>query len=42
MLWKADRRVGASLIVSGKLREWFDALALQAIAYLDELEAEEI
>jgi hypothetical protein len=38
----ADRRVGASLIVSGKLREWFDALALQAIAYLDELEAEEI
>ena len=34
------RRVGASLIVSGKLREWFDALALQAIAYLDELEAD--
>jgi hypothetical protein len=36
----AKQRVGASLIVSGKLREWFDALALQAIAYLDELEAD--
>ena len=35
-----NQRVGASLIVSGQLREWFDALALQAIAYLDELEAE--
>lgn len=35
-----ERRVGASLIVSGKLREWFDALALLAIAYLDELEAD--
>jgi hypothetical protein len=35
-----ERRVGASLIISGKLREWFDALALRAIAYLDELEAD--
>lgn len=35
----AKQRVGASLIVNGKLREWFDALALKAIAYLDELEA---
>ena len=35
-----ERRVGASLIVSGKLREWFDALALQAIAYLSELEVD--
>jgi hypothetical protein len=34
------QRVGASLIVSGKLREWFDAVALQAIAYLDEIEAD--
>lgn len=34
----AKQRVGASLIVSGKLREWFDALALKAIVYLDELE----
>ena len=33
-----SQRVGASLIVSGQLREWFDALALQAIGYLDELE----
>lgn len=36
------QRVGASLIVSGKLREWFDALALQAITYLDELQSEEV
>ncbi len=35
-----NQRVGASLIVSGKLRKWFDDLALQAIAYLDELQAE--
>lgn len=33
-----SQRVGASLIISGQLREWFDALALQAIGYLDELE----
>lgn len=36
-----ERRVGASLIVDGKVRDWFDALAAQAIAYLDELEAQE-
>ena len=35
-----NQRVGASLIVSGGLREWFDAVATQAIAYLDELQAE--
>jgi hypothetical protein len=35
-----DQRVGASLIVSGNLRDWFDSLASQAIAYLDELRAE--
>lgn len=35
-----NQRVGASLIVSGELREWFDAVAAQAIAYLDELQAE--
>jgi hypothetical protein len=34
------QRVGASLIVSGKLREWFDALALKAITYLDELKVD--
>jgi hypothetical protein len=32
-----NQRIGASLIVTGKLREWFDGLALQAIAYLDAL-----
>lgn len=36
-----DRRVGASLIVEGKVRDWFDSLAAQAIAYLDELETED-
>ena len=35
-----NQRVGASLIVSGELREWFDAVASQAIEYLDELQAE--
>jgi hypothetical protein len=35
----AKQRLGASLIVSGRLREWFDALVLKAIAYLDELGA---
>lgn len=37
---RADQRVGASLIVNGELREWFAALAEQAIAYLDELNGE--
>lgn len=36
----SKQRIGAGLIVSGKLREWFDALALRAIAYLDDLKAE--
>lgn len=35
-----DRRVGASLIIDGKLREWFDALASQAVSYLDLLKVE--
>jgi hypothetical protein len=34
----AEQRVGAGLIVTGELRHWFDGLALQAIAFLDELE----
>ncbi|WOS62045.1 hypothetical protein [Sinorhizobium fredii] len=38
----SDRRVGASLIVTGKLRHWFDELATQAAAYLDELETGEV
>lgn len=37
-----DRRVGASLIVEGKVRDWFDSLAAQAIAFLDELETEDV
>jgi len=35
------QRVGASLIVSGELREWFADLASRSIAYLDELGREE-
>jgi hypothetical protein len=35
-----ERRIGAGLIVDGELRGWFDALALQAVAYLDEFETE--
>jgi hypothetical protein len=38
----AEQRVGAGLIVTGDLRDWFDALALQAIAFLDELETSEV
>jgi hypothetical protein len=38
----AEQRIGAGLIISGDLRAWFDALALQAIAYLDELEEGEV
>ena len=29
------QRVGASFITPGELRKWFDALAIQAIAYID-------
>ncbi len=36
-----ERRVGASLIIDGKVRDWFDVLAAHAIAYLDELQAQE-
>lgn len=36
----AAHRIGASLIVNGKLREWFNTLALRAVAYLDELDRE--
>lgn len=35
-----EHRIGAGLIVSGELRDWFDSLATQAIDYLDELLAE--
>lgn len=37
----SDRRVGASLIVVGKLRDWFDELAKKATAYLDEINTDE-
>lgn len=33
------QRIGASLIVSGELRAWVDALAVHAIAFLDELDS---
>lgn len=33
----ADQRIGASLIVDGPLREWFEALAVRAVNYLDTL-----
>jgi hypothetical protein len=36
---QAEQRIGAGLVVTGELRPWFDALAQQAIAYLDELVA---
>lgn len=36
-----DQRIGASLIVEGKLREWFDSLAAQIIAYIEQLEVEQ-
>lgn len=37
-----DRRIGASLIVEGNVRDWFDSLAAQAVAYLDEIETEDV
>ena len=33
----ADQRLGALLITSDNLRDWFDTLAGMAIAYLDDL-----
>jgi hypothetical protein len=33
----ADQRVGATFIVDGKLRDWFDSLALRAIEAVDRL-----
>jgi hypothetical protein len=36
-----DCRIGASLIIDGTVRDWFDALAAKSVAYLDELNAEE-
>jgi hypothetical protein len=36
---EADQRIGATLITSDDLREWFADLAMSAIAYIDNLEA---
>jgi hypothetical protein len=36
----ADQRLGAVLVTSDDLRDWFDALAGKAIAYLDDLDDE--
>lgn len=35
-----EQRIGASLIVDGKLRDWFDALAVKIIAYIEKLDEE--
>lgn len=34
---KADQRVGATFIVDGHLRDWFDTLANRAIAVIDSM-----
>ncbi|MCZ4253817.1 hypothetical protein [Pseudoalteromonas shioyasakiensis] len=36
-----EQRIGASLIVNGKLRDWFDALATKIIAYIEQLAVEQ-
>lgn len=36
-----EQRIGASLIVDGKLRDWFDGLATKIIAYIEQLDAEQ-
>lgn len=38
----AEQRVGASFIVPGTLRDWFDQLALRAISFLEDLEEDEV
>jgi hypothetical protein len=38
---KQHQRVGATLVVDGDLRDYFETLAAQAIAVLDEWEADE-
>jgi hypothetical protein len=34
---KSDQRVGATLVVTPKMRDWFDKLAREAVTYLDSL-----
>lgn len=36
-----EQRIGASLIVDGKLRVWFDMLATKIIAYIEQLDVEQ-
>lgn len=36
-----EQRIGASLIVNGKLRDWFDALATKILAYIEQLAVEQ-
>ncbi|TXS90812.1 hypothetical protein FV139_17730 [Parahaliea maris] len=36
-----EQRIGASLIVDGKLRDWFDALSTKIIAYIEQLDVEQ-
>ncbi len=38
----AKARIGASFVVSGDLRDWFDQLAQEAVLYLNSLEGEEL
>ena len=38
---KQEQRIGASLIVDRKLRDWFDALATKIIDYIEQLEVEQ-
>lgn len=35
---KAEQRIGATLVVPPKMRNWFDALANEALAYLASLD----
>lgn len=37
----AKQRIGASFVVDGELRDWFDRLAIEAISYLRELAVKE-
>jgi len=36
-----DQRIGASLIIDGQLRDWFDSLAAQIITYIEQLDVEQ-
>lgn len=37
-----EQRIGASLIVDGDLRDWFDSLAIRIIAYIQQLDVEQV